>query len=325
MRRREVLGLVCALSTWPLAASAQQSRVPVLGLLTTRSRDEASAHTAAFLRGLGEKGYVADQNVLVEYRWASGDYNLLPTFARELVSRRVALIVAAGDPSAVAAKNAAGAIPVVFIMGDDPVRLGLVSSFNRPGGNATGVSLLTNALGAKRLGLLCELLPGSGAVALLVNRTNPSADAHIAEVQEAATTLGRALVVLRASDEADLEESFAILAREHAVGLVVHNDPFFDTRRDQIIGLAAQHRVPAIYHIREFPQSSGLMSYGPSLLDSYHEIGVQAGQILDGRSPGSIPVMQPSRFEFVINVRTAKALGLLVPETMLLRADEMIE
>jgi putative ABC transport system substrate-binding protein len=274
---------------------------------------------------LAQGGFVDGQNVTIQYRWAGGQYQNLPTFAAELIGLRVAAIVAGGDPAALAAKAAANAVPVVFLIGDDPVRLGLAASLNRPGGNATGVSLISNALGAKRLELLCGLLPNDSTVALLINSNSPNASAHAQEVGTAARTLGRKLLVLRASTEADIQSSFATLAAEGVHALVVHNDPFFDTRRDVLVALSAAQGVAAIFHIREFPAAGGLMSYGPSLTSSYRDLGMQTGRVLQGTSPSDVPVVQPTKFELVINLKTVKALGLIVSPSVLATADDVIE
>jgi putative ABC transport system substrate-binding protein len=297
----------------------------LVAFLTTRSPEESAVHTAAFLRGLEETGYVDRRNMAIEYRWARGQYERLPTLAAELAGLRPAVIVAGGDPSALAAKVATKNIPIVFIIGDDPVRLGLVASLNRPAGNATGVSLITSALGAKRLELLCELVPDAGIIGLLVNPSNPNAEAHALEVQTAAQVLGRRLIVLRASLETEFESNFATLRKEEGRALVVENDPFFDTRRDQLVALAAGRALPVIYHISEFPKAGGLMSYGPSLIDGYHQLGIKTGRVLNGANPGDDPVVRPTRFELVINLKAVKALGLDVPDKLLVAADEVIE
>ena len=324
-RRSFISAAACGVIALPLIVRAQQPALPIVGFLTTRSPVEAAAHIAAFRKGLSDMGYVEGQNVAVEYRWATGDYERLPALVRELVNLRVSIIVAAGGaPSALAAKAATAAIPIVFLMGEDPSKHGLVESFNRPGGNLTGVSFLTGELGAKRLGLLCELVPKASIVALLLNPKNPEAESQRLDVQAAAHELGRRLVILSASTEAEFAANFARLAKERGDALVVENDPFFDTQRDRLVALVARNAVPAIYHIREYPAAGGLMSYGASLTDAYRQVGTYTGRILNGAGPADIPVIQSTKIELVINLKTAKALGLTVPQSLLLRADEVI-
>jgi putative ABC transport system substrate-binding protein len=327
MKRREFISFLAGTAvSWPLVARAQQTAMPIVGFLSSRSPRESEIHTAAFRRGLSETGFVEGQNVAIVYRWAEGHYERLSALASELVGLRVSVILAGGGaPSALAAKAATATIPVVFVMGDDPVKQGLVASFNRPGGNLTGVSFLTGELGAKRLGLLCELVPNAGAVALLLNPDDPGAELQRRDVQMAAKALGRRLLVLHARTEAEFEPNVALIARENVGALVVQNDPFFDSRRDQLLALAARHGVPAIYHIREFPVAGGLMSYGANLAEAYRQIGNYTGRILKGEKPADLPVVQPTKFELVINLNTAKVLGLTVPPSLLARADEVIE
>ena len=325
-RRTFITTAACSVIAAPLVAQAQQPAVPVVGFLTSRSPEESAAHTAAFRKGLSETGYIEAQNVAIEYRWAKGHYERLPALASELVRLRVSVMAAVGgEPSALAAKAATATIPIVFLIGDDPVALGLVASFNRPGGNLTGVSFLTGELGAKRLGLLCELVPNANAIALLLNPNNPKAESHRQDVQTAAHALGRRLLVLHASTEAEFESNFAMLAKERVGALVVENDPFFDTQRNRLVALAARNAVPAIYHIREFPAGGALMSYGASLTDAYRQVGAYTGRILKGETPANLPVTRPTKFELVINLKTAKALGLTIPQSLLLRADEVIQ
>jgi putative ABC transport system substrate-binding protein len=309
----------------PLAARAQPPSLPIVGFMSSRSPNESTPHVAAFRQGLTEMGYVEGHNVAIEYRWAKGHYERLPSLASELVGRRVALLASVGgSPSAFAAKGATATIPVVFVIGDDPVRLGLVSSFNRPGGNLTGVSFFTNELGAKRLGLVHELVRKNGPVALLLNPNDPGAESQKQDVQTAARALGRRLLVLTASAESELTAIFARLGNQQVSGLVVQNDPFLDSQRDRLIALADLHAIPAIYHIREFPASGGLMSYGASLADAYRQVGVYTGRILRGEKPAELPVLRPTKFELVINLKTAKTLGLTIPQSVLLLADEVI-
>lgn len=325
MKRRDFIKAAIGSATaWPLVARAQQPAKPLIGFVSTRSQQEAARHTAAFLAGLEQTGFVDGQNITIEYRWAGGQYQLMPKFVTEMVNLRMAVIVAAGDPAAVAAKVATDSIPVVFMIGDDPVRLRLVASMNRPGGNATGVSLISNALGAKRFELMSELLPND-AVALLVNPNSPIAGAHMHEVEAAAGTRGRKILVLRASTDAGIRAGFAALSQQGVHALIVQNDPFFDSQRNLFVELAAHQRVAAIFHIREFPEADGLMSYGPSLVNSYRDLGMQVGRVLQGTRPWELPVLQPTKLEFVINLKTAKALGLTFPRAMLIAADEVIE
>ncbi len=325
MRRRRFLALFGCVAASPLVARAQVS-MPVVGFLSSRSPDEAAAHTAAFRRGLSESGFVEGKNVSIIFRWAEGRYERLPALARELVDLRVSAILAGGgEPSARAMKGATTSIPVVFVIGDDPVKVGLTASYNRPGGNLTGLSFLTGELGGKRLDLICELVPGVGSVALLLNPNVQNSELQKKEVQAAAQALGRRLLVLYAESESEIEEKFETLKRERAEALIVQNDPFFDSERKRIISLAARYALPAIYHIREFPAVGGLMSYGASLADAYRQAGNYTGRILKGEKPGDLPVIQPTKFELVINLKTAKSLGLTVSPSLLARADEVIE
>jgi putative tryptophan/tyrosine transport system substrate-binding protein len=326
MRRREFITLVGGAAAWPLAARAQQTAMPIVGFLSSRSPNESEIHAAAFRRGLSETGFVEGRNVTVEYRWAEGYYERLPGLVSELADLHPSVLVTVGGSvSALAAKPATATIPTVFVMGDDPVKLGLVASFNRPGGNLTGVAFLTGELGSKRLGLLCELVPDASAVGLLLNPNDPGAEDQRQDVEMAAKALGRRLLVLHASAASEFEPNFAIMIREHVGALIVENDPFFDSQRDRLIALAARSGISAIYHIRDFPAAGGLMSYGASLADAYREVGNYTGRILKGERPADLPVMQPTRFELVINLKTAKTLGLTVPPSLLARADEVIE
>jgi putative tryptophan/tyrosine transport system substrate-binding protein len=324
MRRRKFVTLLVGAAAWPLGAQAQQPAMPVVGLLGSGSAEAYAQLVGSFRRGLNEAGYVEGQNVLIEYRWAEDQYDRLPALAAELVSRQVAVLFALNDPSARVAKAATATVPILFIS-SDPVKLGLVASLNRPGGNVTGVSILSATLEAKRLEFLLELVPKAQAVAVLINPNNPPAEGQLADAQGAARTLGRHIQVLRASSEREIDMAFAALVEQRAGALLVGSDPFFNQRYEKLVLLAARNAVPAAYAWREFPASGGLMSYGTSRSDAYRLVGIYAGRVLKGEKPADLPVQQSVKVELVINLKTAKALGLAVPITLLGRADEVIE
>jgi putative ABC transport system substrate-binding protein len=327
MKRRAFITLLGgAAAAWPFAARAQQAAMPVIGFLSSRSPDEAKHLVAAFRTGLQTGGYVEGQNLAIEYRWAEGQYDRLPMLAADLVRRGVAVLVTTGgEPSALAAKAATSAIPIVFTVGGDPVKIGLVASLNRPGGNATGVSLLTTAPEAKRLGLLHELAPSPAVIGVLINPNYQEAVAQAHEVQEAARVIDRRVQIANASSDRELEPAFAALVQERAAALLVCADPFFDTRRDHIVALAAQHKLPAIYQFRDYAVAGGLMSYGISITDGYRQMGIYTGQVLKGAKPADLPIYQSIKFELVINLTTAKVLDIKISDNMLSLADEVIE
>jgi putative ABC transport system substrate-binding protein len=327
LKRREFITLVgSAAAAWPLAAHAQQAAMPVIGFLSSRSPGESAGLVAAFRQGLGESGFVEGQNLVIAFRWAEGRYDRLPGLATDLVDLRVAvLFTAGGPPSAIAAKAATATIPIVFSAVIEAVEVGLVTSLNRPGGNITGMSLMTAQFGAKSVELLKELVPGVAVIAYLVNPSSPAAKIYSKAAVTAASALGIAVRVVNASTEHELDEAFASLANLGAGGLVVPGEPFFDSQRDRIVALAARHAVPVSYTLREYAVAGGLMSYGPSLADSYRRAGVYVGRVLKGEKPADLPVQQPTKFDLIINLKTAKALGLEIPDRLLALADEVIE
>jgi putative ABC transport system substrate-binding protein len=326
-RRREFITLLGgATAAWPLAARAQQAVMPLIGFLSARSPEDSTHLLPAFAAGLAEGGYVEGQNLAIEFRWARGRYDLLPAMAAELVSRGVAVLTAAGgEPSALAAKRATSTIPIVFGVGGDPVRLGLVESFSRPGGNATGVTLLTNLMEPKRLGLLRELVPGVPLIGVLLNPNFAQAPVQLQQIEEAARSINQRVTVANVSTDEGLEAAFPAFTRQSVGALLVAADPYFDTRREQIVALAARHRLPAIYQFREYALAGGLLSYGVSITDAYRHYGVYTARILKGAKPADLPVLQPTKFETAINLKTAKALGLKISDNLLSLADEVIE
>jgi putative tryptophan/tyrosine transport system substrate-binding protein len=325
LRRRELVLLLSATITAPHALRAQQKAMPVIGYLNSSAPGPSVLFVAAFHQGLSETGYVEGQNVAIEYRWAEGRYDQLPALAADLVGRKVDVIATRGTPLAPAAKSATATIPIVFVSGDDPVENGLVASLARPGGNLTGVNFLTVELMPKRLELLSEIVPQAGVVALLVNPARSSAEGMIRDGREAAHTKRVQLQIVKAGAESEIDAAFATLVQLHAGALVIGGDPFFTSRRELLVGLAARHAVPTIYDAREFAEAGGLISYGPSLTAVYRQVGIYTGRILRGEKPADLPVQQPAKFELVVNLKTAKELGLTVPQTILARADEVIE
>jgi len=326
MRRREFITLLSgAAAAWPLAARAQQPAVPVIGFLSSSALADRARYLPAFRQGVRETGYVEGQNVVIEYRWAQDQHDVLPDLAADLVRRQVKVIAAHDTPSSIVAKAATTTIPIVFAGGGDAVELGLVASLNRPGGNVTGVTFVNAELGAKLLGLLHELQPGAVRVGVLVDPNYAPTQSFVSDVQAAALSIGKQIEVLEAPTGRDIDTAFARLAQKPIDALLVGPGPLQDIRRVQLVTLAAYHRVPAIYSIREFAEAGGLMSYGTSITDAHRQAGVYTGRILKGEKPADLPVMQSIKFEFVINLNTAKAFGLTVPPSLLATADEVIE
>jgi len=326
-RRKFLATLLGGAAAWPLAARAQQPATPIIGFLGVRSPVEAPHLVTAFRQGLNEIGYVEGQNVVIEYRWAENQYDRLPTLVADLVARQVAVIAATGGGvSPLAAKAATSTIPIVFVMGDlDPVNSGLVASLNRPGGNITGITPFTSVLGAKRLQLLHELVPTAGVIGLLVNSSNPASESEAKDVQTAALALGLRVFVANASNESDFDAAFMTLTKQQIAALVVTNEPLFLSRRAQLIALTKRYALPTIYFYREFATDGGLLSYAPSLADAYRQAAIYVARILKGAKPADLPVLQPTKFELVINLKTAKNLKLPVPPNLLALADEVIE
>jgi putative ABC transport system substrate-binding protein len=327
MRRREFISLISgAAAAWPLAARAQQSSMPVIGFLDSKSPDDSAHMVAAFRRGLNESSFIEGQNVKIEFRWAEGQYDQLPVLAADLVRRRVDVIAATGGPAALAAKAASATIPIVFRLAADPIAAGLVASLSRPGGNVTGVTSLNLEVGPKRLEFLHELVPTATIMAALVNPTNPSnAEILSRDLQATARLLGLQLHLLHASSDADIDAVFATLTELRAAGLVIGTDAFFTSRDEKLAALGLRYRIPTIYQWREFVAAGGLMSYGGSFADSYRLAGIYTGRILKGEKPANLPVQQATKLELFINLKTAKALGLTIPQSLLATADEVIE
>jgi putative ABC transport system substrate-binding protein len=328
MRRRDFITLLGGMvAAWPLAARAQQLAMPVVGFLDPRSPEANADRVGAFRQGLKDAGYVEGENVAIDYRWAENQMDRLPALAAELVRRRVAVIAASGGPdTAFVAKTSTTTIPIVFAVGDDPVRLGLVASLARPGGNLTGINFFVSELAAKRLGLLRELLPAATRVAVLVNPAEATlTESTLRDVEAAARVIGLQIQVLHASTSREIDTAFATITRERPDALFVGTDPFFVSRRVQLAQMTTLHKVPAIYALRQYAEAGGLMSYGASLTDTYRQMGAYAGRLLKGAKPADLPVVQATKFELVVNHQTARMLGLTVPSSLLATADEVIE
>ena len=326
MKRREFLSFLgSVVVVWSFAADAQQPSIPVVGFVNSSSAQAQALVAAAYRRGLEESGFVEGKNVLIESRWADGQYNRLPGLIGDLIKRNVAVLMAGGPPAAIAAKKASSAIPIVFTTGDDPVQVGLVSSINRPQGNVTGVHVLFTELESKKLGLLREVVPNAGLIAALVNPTFPTAKIQTQQLRTTADKLGQRLQIINASSEQDLDAAFASMKQLQVSALLVGADPFFNSHRDQIVSLAARYAIPAVYEQRAFAAAGGLMSYGTNLAEAYRQAGIYTGRILKGEKPADMPVVLSNKFEFVINLKIAKTLGLNVSANLLSTADEVIE
>ena len=324
MRRREFTALLGAAASWPFAAFAQQ-KLPLVGFLNSGSASTLQLIAAAYRRGLEETGFVEGKNVLIESRWADGQYDRLPELLGDLLKRNVAVIMAGGPPAAQAAKKATATVPIVFTSGDNPVQIGLVDSINRPGGNVTGVHVFFTELESKKLGLLRELVPQASLIAALINHSRPIAQSQTVELQAAAKKFGQQIQIVHAASEQELEPAFATIAQSKAGGLLVAADAFFNAKREQIVSLATRYAIPAIYEQRSFAAAGGLMSYGTNLAEGYKQAGVYTGRVLKGEKPADLPVILSNKFEFVINLRTARTLGLNVSANLLSTADEVIE
>jgi putative tryptophan/tyrosine transport system substrate-binding protein len=326
MRRREFITLIGGAAAWPFGVRAQQPAMPVIGFLSFRSEADATDSVAAFRKGLGEVGYIEGRNVAVEYRWADARLDRLPTLAEELVRLPVAVLAAvAGQQTPRAAQTATKTIPIVFGIGEDPVEAGLVPNLNRPPGNMTGVTFLSAGLGAKRLGMLRQLVPDADVIGLLANQNSPQGQEQMQDVADAAKSLGQQLTILNGSNDQEIDAAFVSLAERRVKALLVAADPSYDPRRNRLIALSAQYAIPTLYHFRDFPLAGGLACYGASISDLYRQVGIYVGRILHGEKPADLPVMLPTKFEFVINLKTARALKLDIPPTILALADEVIE
>jgi len=324
MRRRDFLGVLSGAAAWPFGARAQQASIPVIGYLSVGAADERAHLISAFHQGLSEIGFVAGRDVNIEYRWAGAQFDRLPELARELVGRKVAVILAASDFAARAAKATTTSTPIIFAIGSDPINTGLVDSLNRPGANMTGATWISSELQSKRLEILRELIP-SGQIAILRNPKSPDGEYATGQLQIAASRIGQQLLAFNASNDAELHEAIANIAKSGAKAVLVINDPFFNIRRHLLVELVARYRIPTMYDLRAFVEAGGLLNYGASQPDTYRQAGIYVGRVLKGEKPADLPVQQPTKFEFVINLKTAKALGLTVPPTLIARADEVIE
>ncbi len=327
MRRREFIGLLgSAAALWPLTATTQEAKIPVIGFLSSRSPADTTHLVAAFRSGLAESGYVEGQTIEIEYRFAGGKYGELPKLAKDLVAKSIKVLVATGgDPSALAAKAATAVIPIVFTIGTDPVKLGLVASYSRPGGNIPGLNILASTLETKRLGLLHRLVPYASTIAVLTDPKFPPAQVEARNVEQAARAIGLQMRVLHASSDDEIDAAFETIAKEHVSALLLIGEPFYDTRRSKLITLAARHKVPTMYYFREFTEAGGLASYGVDVRRGYRQAGEYVARILNGAKAAELPVIEPTKFEFVINLKTAKAMGLEVPPSVSAEADEVIE